>query len=295
MTFKKTLISLLLALSVSIYSLSYAKSPVFKVSKGGDYVYIGGTIHLLSPSDYPLPLAFDTAFKDSKRVFFEVDGKALETLETQTKMLSILTFQDGRTLETVLDKETYGLLSNALSERQMPISVFKNYTPIGIGLTLTVLELQRLGLGDPNHGVDHFFQLKTDQDASKDSAFLETVDQQIGFLSQFNNVDPNAVIKSSLEDLSVLNNSWKLGVDSWRDGDLAQMNEVLGGEKMRSEFPSVYKALLSNRNQHWIKQLTPMFDTPEIEFLLVGAMHLVGDDGVIELLRDQGYEIEQLD
>jgi len=295
MLFKKVVVSLILTLLIVLPAVSSAKSPVFKVSKGQDYVYIGGTIHLLSTNDYPLPQGFEDAFNDAQQVFFETDGAELQLPQTQAKMASIITFQDGRTLETVLDKKTYALLTDALTQRKLPISVFSSFTPAGISLTLTVFELQRLGLGNAASGVDQFFLSKTNQDTSKQTGFLETVDQQIGFISKLNEVDPNLIIKSSLEDLSALKQSWKLGLEAWRNGDLAKMSIALGADTMQTDFPSVYKTLLTDRNQHWISQIKPMFETPEVEYLLVGAMHLIGDDGVIELLRDQGYKIEQLD
>ena len=295
MRFCKFVILLAVTLLMSFPLFSVAKSPVFKVSDGDDYVYIGGTIHLLSADDYPLPESFDRAFNDAQQVFFEVDGSQLQLPETQVEMAGILTFQDGRTIDQVLDKEVYELLVTALAERNLPIAAFSSLTPAGISLTLTVFELQRLGLGNPANGVDHFFQLKTMQDASKELGFLETIEEQIQFIGELNNVDPNRLIRSSLEDLSALQQSWNGGLEAWRKGNLEGMVTKLGVDDMEVEFPSIYKALLTNRNQHWITQIEPMFATPDIEFVLVGAMHLVGSDSVITLLRDLGYQVEQLD
>lgn len=294
MSFKKMIVTSFLIPLVFLPAICAAKSPVFKISNGDDYLYIGGTIHVLSANDYPLPQGFDVAFNDSENVFFEVDSGALEAPEIQSKLLRILTFQDSQTLETVLGNETYDSLTAALAERQLPISDFSHYTPAGISLILTVLELQRLGLGDAVNGVDHVFQFKTNQSTAKKASFLETADQQIGFLNKLNDVDPNVMIKSSLDDLSVLSESWKHGLEAWRDGDLNVMGTVMGADIMKTEFPEVYDVLINKRNQHWITQIKPMFDSPEIEFLLVGAMHLVGDDGVIEQLRGLGYTVEQL-
>jgi len=75
---------------------------------------------------------------------------------------------------------------------------------------------------------------------------------------------------------------------------LSVMAKELGGDKMKAQFPSIYKTLLTDRNERWLSDIYTMFETPEIELILVGAMHLVGDDGLIELLRAQGYVVEQL-
>jgi len=294
MPLKKLVASLCIALAVGLPLSSNAESPVFKITKGDDYVYIGGTIHLLSESDYPLPAGFDIAFADAEQVFFEVDGHSLALPEVQAKMAQFMSLPAGQTLDTVLDKKTYQALSDFLTERQIPVQAFASLTPAGISLTLTVLELQRLGLGNPASGVDHFFQSKTEQDGSKSTDFLETADEQIGFLSKLNDVDPNALIQSSLEDLNTMQKDWKDGVNAWRNGNMARMSDVLGGDEMAERFPSIYKTLLTDRNHRWVTQIEPMFATSDIELLLVGALHLVGDDGLIELLKAKGYKVEQL-
>ena len=294
MPLKKIAVSLFMTFAVGLPLSSHAESPVFKITKGDDYVYIGGTIHLLSENDYPLPSGFDEAFSDAKQVFFEVDGHSLESPEVQAKMASFMSLPAGQTLSGVLDQPTYQALSDFLAERQIPIQAFASLSPAGISLTLTVLELQRLGLGNPASGVDQFFQNKAEQDNSKSEGFLETADEQIGFLSKLNNVDPNVIIQSSLEDLSSMQEDWKGGVSAWRNGDMALMSDLLGGDEMRARFPSIYKTLLSDRNQRRVNQIEPMFATPEVELLLVGAMHLVGSDGLVELLKAKGYKAEQL-
>ena len=295
MSLKKNVVSLLLTLLMLVSLVGHAKSPVFKVSKGDDHVYIGGTIHLLSPNDYPLPIGFDEAFNGAEKIFFEVNSDDFNTPETQAKSAQVMMFQDGRTLKSVLNDDTYNVLSAFLAERQLPISAFSRFTPAGVSITLTIFELQRLGLGNPESGVDHFFQLKTKQLDSKSDNYLETIDEQIRFLDSFNQVDSNTLILSNLEDLSVLQVNWEKVLAAWRNGEMLKMSGLLGSDQMRTQFPVIYKTLLTDRNKRWLKQITPMFNTPEIELVLVGALHLVGEDGVIELLRAQGYAVEQLD
>jgi len=69
----------------------------------------------------------------------------------------------------------------------------------------------------------------------------------------------------------------------------------LGADSMRSNFPDMYKLLLTDRNNRWLIKIEEMFNSKEIEFVLVGALHLANDDGLIKSLDDAGYTIEQLD
>ena len=291
MLFKKTIAALLFTF---VTLPAFAESPVFKVSKDDSSVFIGGTIHLLSPQDYPLPDGFYQAFDESAKVFFEVDGSKLQDPNVQAQMASMMTLTNGQTLQTTLNEETYSALSVFITDRQLPIQAFSQFTPAGVSISLTIFELQRLGLGNPESGVDHFFETKANQNDAKSTGYLETVDEQIGFLGSLNEVDPNTLIKSSLEDLATLQASWKKGVAAWRRGDMSVMAKELGGDKMKAQFPSIHKTLLTDRNERWLSDIYTMFETPEIELILVGAMHLVGDDGLIELLRAQGYVVEQL-
>ena len=80
---------------------------------------------------------------------------------------------------------------------------------------------------------------------------------------------------------------------AWRDGDsdslIAQLIEL-----METDYPDMYQALLVERNNRWIPVILKYFSTDDIEFVLVGAAHLVGKDGLLETLESAGYSIEQL-
>lgn len=273
---------------------SFAKSPVFKVSKGSDYLYLGGTIHLLSPNDYPLPSGFQEAFNDAEHVYFETDIDAVTSPEVQAKMASFATLPEGQSLKGILNEDTYSQLEEFLAERQIPVAAFDRLTPAAASLGLAVLELQRLGLGNPASGVDQFYSLKT-KDAEKTALYLESIDEQIGFLNEFNKADPNLVIQSSIESSEDLSANWEKGLKAWRAGDLETLGDSLGADDMRADFPDIYRVLVTDRNNRWLVEIKEMFDSKEVELLLVGALHLADDIGLVEQLREEGYKVEQLD
>ena len=283
-----------LVLGLTFASVSLAKSPVFKVSKGDDHVFIGGTIHLLSENDYPLPSAFYKAFETADHVYFETDTGQVSSPEVQVKMARVMGLPEEQTLETLLNEETYARFQAYLNERQLPISTFQKITPSAVSIALTVFELQRLNLGDPANGVDQFFISKANE-AGKKLFYLESLEEQIGFLDTLNDIDPNVVFNSNLDDLSNLGENWEKALSAWREGNIEVMGDILGGEKLRTEFPEVHKVLLTDRNNRWLTQIKTMLDTKEIELILVGALHLANDEGLIEQLRKGGYGVEQLD
>jgi len=62
---------------------------------------------------------------------------------------------------------------------------------------------------------------------------------------------------------------------------------------MRQDFPQIYQQLLVERNQNWLPLIESMLNDPGTEMILVGALHLVGTEGVLHALREKGYRIEQ--
>jgi len=271
---------------------SFAKSPVWKVSKDGNHLYLGGTIHLLSSSDYPLPKAFDSSFINADTLVFETDIRAAASPEVQQKFITMMTYKDGRTIKDELDADVYNELETFLAARNIPIVNFAKFTPAGISLTLTVLELQRLGLSN-TAGVDSYYTLRA-LDENKKIEALESIDEQIGFIASLNAEDGNEIIRSTLRDTGNLEKIWKDMLDAWRSGDMQALERV-ALKPMQTEFPDMYQLMLVNRNNNWLKKLPAMFADPDIEYVLVGSLHMVGKDGLLQRLESAGYRIEQLD
>lgn len=254
-------------------------------------MYLGGTIHVLSQADYPLPNAFKEAFTDAEKIIFETDMAAMTSPEAQAKMRAVIMFQDQRKLHDVLSKSVYKQLEDFLSDRQIPIANFGNFTPAGISLTLTFLELQRLGLSS-TAGVDAYYSARA-KDEGKSVGMLESIDEQIAFIANMNDGDPDEIVASSLQDLGDFGSTWKEFLAAWRSGDTITFGE-LALTPMRNEFPELYQTFLVKRNNAWIEKITPMLDNQEIEFLLVGYAHMVGEDGLLTQLKNAGYTVDQM-
>ena len=81
---------------------------------------------------------------------------------------------------------------------------------------------------------------------------------------------------------------------AWKSGNRSEMEKTITGE-MKQDFPKIYKTLLVDRNNNWLPKIEVFFESTEKEFVLVGAGHLVGDDGILKKLEERGYKVEQLD
>ncbi len=289
MIFKTWAITLLLHLT---FATAHAKAPVWKITKGDQSLFIGGTIHLLSAQDYPLPSAFDLAFTASQQLVFETDVEAVQSFATQARFLPILMYQDGRTLKSEIKPETYTALSGFLSERGLPIALFERFTPAGLNFSLLALELQKLGITGA-HGVETHLNAESVA-AKKPVRWLESIDQQLGFITRMNQLDADLLINSAIRDTQSLAQQWPKLLTAWRSGD-TQALENLAITPMLKESPELYEFILAERNRNWLPDIEAMLSTPEIEFVLVGALHLAGKDSVLTLLEKAGYHIKQLD
>lgn len=283
---------LIYSIFTAFWSLTVqAQAPVWEVSKDGGKLYIGGTVHVLSAQDFPLPKAFDYAFSKSQIIVFETDLDAASSPAIQAKFLEIMIFQDGSTLRSVLNDETYSMLQSFLLGRNIQIQNFQNFTPAGISLTLTILEMQRLGITEENGVEAHFSRLAKSK--VKPVYELETIEQQIEFFKSLNNLDADMLVSSTIRDAEELKDQWQKMIDAWRKGDVAKLETLFIG-RMIQEAPDLYQTILVDRNRNWLAKIDEHVSSPRIEFVLVGALHLSGQHSLLSMLKSAGYQVRQL-
>lgn len=282
-----TLLTLLLAVALS----AQADTSVWKVTKGDHYLYVGGTIHLLSREDFPLPQGFTSAYQDSDMVVLETDIAALQTTEYQRQLLMATTYSGDNSVLQHLSDDTADLLRRYLEDRHMPAAPLFRFKPGMLSMTLTVLELQQLGLTEA--GVDEYFRRQALNDG-KDLGYLESPDQQIRFLVDMGKGQEDELIRHTILEMERLPQDMNTIRAAWRDGDTERL-AAAGLERWADQFPDLYDRILVDRNRDWIPEIERLLDTGDIELVLFGALHLVGDDGVLALLEDQGYLVEQVD
>lgn len=269
---------------------AHADSSVWAISSSGNTLYLGGTIHMLRPSDYPLPEEYEQAYQDSSKIYFETDLNAMNELSVQTRMLQQLTYTDGRSLKTVLNAEAYSALAEYAATLGMPLMMLEQFKPGMVVSTLQVLTFQ--GLGYTPQGVDSYFNTRAMGDAKTLGQF-ETIEQQIGFLAAMGEGNESEFVLLSLRDLEETEELMEEMIQAWRTGDNRKLAEMFVDD-MKAEAPELYDSLLLQRNLNWIPQIEQLLRDGSTEFVLVGAAHLVGDQGLLALLAAKGYQIRQL-
>ena len=292
MNIKKWLILTFLVTVKLLSSNAIAESSVWKVSKGGNYFYLGGTIHLLTAADHPLPKEFSVAYNEASVVIFETDLTAAQTPEFQSRLMSSMTYNDSRRLNSELKAETYNQLQQYLLSRQIPITTFENFQPWGVSLMITMLEYQRLGMM-PNYGVDPYFHRLAIADG-KIVMSLETPEEQLNVLSSMSNVDPDKGVEYTLIDLERMPQFIADMKSNWRIGDIDAFSRMDSVIDMQTKFPGMYERLVTRRNNAWMEKLPYLVDDSPIELVLVGALHLSGPEGLLDQLESNGFVVNQM-
>lgn len=267
-----------------------SSSSVWLVSKGDNQLYMGGTLHLLSARDYPLPVPFDVAFAAADTLVFETDIGALDSAQVQARLQSMVMLPAGTTLQASLSAQTYEALRRYLAATGMDVRAFNQIKPAMVAMVISLLELQRLGLGEA--GVDEHYY-RQGLLAGKSIGWLESLDEHLAYVASMGEGYEDDFLRYTLDDMENVEPMVDSMVASWRSGDMAALDEHTV-QPMREVFPAVYATLLVERNHNWLPQIERMLVTPEVELLLVGVAHLAGEDGVLQMLRHKGYRIEQL-
>lgn len=281
-----------------------AEPPVpllWKASAGERSVYLLGSFHLLKPDDYPLSPDVDAAFAAAGTVVFEIPPEELQSPELGVKMGQAALRTDGTPLDSALPEETAAALkawteenAAALEKMQLPPGVLQMFHPWFVSLMVTITEMGKYGL-DPELGLDNHIANRA-AEAGKPTSGLETAEQQIAFFTGMSREEQVQFLQSALESTGEEGRAEIAKLhDAWRSGNAEVIWDEMAVE-MREEFPAVYQRINVDRNDAWVPQLEAMLD-PEGSgdtLVVVGALHLVGEDGVVEKLQAKGYEVERI-
>ena len=275
---------------ILLYSSLYAKSSVWKVSKDSNHFYIAGTIHALSKSDYALPKEYEEAYLNSELIVFEADTNKLSQKSFSYLINTKTRYKKNDSLDNYLDNDTKEKLKKYLSAKDIIYKNIKNLKPGILSIYLTSLELKKLKL--TALGVDAYYSLKAKED-NKKIKYLESIYKQLDFLSSMSKGYESEFVNYTLKDLKNIKKQFFLMKKAWRSGNMVELKRI-SLDPWVNDFPILYENLLIKRNKAWMKKILKMSKTKEVEFILFGALHLVGEEGILNKLKNKGFTISQL-
>ncbi len=284
------LLSLGLCLACQV-SLARDKLPVWKLQNTDNRVLIMGSVHFLRAEDYPLPDGMNLAYEQADSLVMEVDMDDLDPMEAQSSMARLGISQDGRSLEDIIGAEGYEHVAGRAKSLGLPIELFQQFEPWFAALTISQMQMLALGF-DPSWGIETQLMQRALQDGKSISG-LETLNEQLGFLDRLEENTQKLFLLQSLEETTQVQEELESMVTAWRTGDMETMSELFL-QDMLEEAPGLYDALLVQRNQSWLDEIEDLTTRDEDYLVVVGALHLVGEDSVITLLDQRGFPTRQL-
>jgi uncharacterized protein YbaP (TraB family) len=280
-----------------------ASAPVpllWKVSDADNSLYLLGSFHMLKPADETLSKDVDAAFADAESVVFEMSPEemASPTLVMQMGQAALRT--DGTQLDDELTPATAArlhawLAANATDVQAsgVPAQLLQHFEPWFVGLTISIIEMTREGL-DPKLGLDQHF-VAAAKAAGKPTAGLETGAQQIAFLDGMGKDEQLQFLAETLDESDKGRRELQQLHSAWRAGDAATLWNGMAAD-MKREYPQLYRHINVERNDAWVPKLEQRLRDPgkDDTLVVVGALHLLGSDGVVEKLRAGGFKVERI-
>jgi uncharacterized protein YbaP (TraB family) len=269
-----------------------ARTLLYRVEgASGATVYMLGSIHLLSADAYPLPQPVQNAYADAERVVFETSLDSLMARQQEMALRGM--YQGGKTLRSELPAEVYAQVeaaAPALAPLGLTMPVLDRMEPWLVALMFQAVEWQKAGL-TPEHGVDVHFSGRARQDG-KPVGGLEPVELQLGLFDSMPAEAQVAFLRQSLEEAPQTAEQMRQIVAAWRAGDAARIDAIMN--ESLDESPALYARMLTDRNAAWVPQIEQLLRGADDVLVVVGAAHLVGEQSVVQMLRQRGYTVEQL-
>jgi uncharacterized protein len=274
----KCLLFLALALATSV---AQADGLVWVLEGERNKVYLAGSVHLLKRDDAVLPQAFDKAYADADALVMEIDLDDLDPAEAATWMLQRGTFQDGATLRETLGEARHRRVADAANQLGLPIEGVQQFEPWAVALTLAQLAYARAGF-DTESGVEKQLERRARTDR-KEITGLETIAEQLSLLDALSLEEQASFLDQTVGELDEIEEETRALFSAWRAGDAERLAKVLTEDF--EQFPKLYTTLVRDRNVRWMPQIERLLDDDRDYLVVVGALHLVGPEGLVELAR----------
>ena len=286
MRFHRTLLPLLLWLLLPLNA--FADPAFYRISKGNEQHWLLGSIHAGKPSLYPLPDPVERAWQQSRALVMEVDMTHISQAQWQ-EMGAITRLVDGKTLKDHLPMDLYRRTLIAAGQNGLTEAMLAPLRPWFAAITLTQAALERTGYRG-EFGVDQHFA-KRANDGGKPIVGLETLLEQLGYLASVGD-NQTLMLESTLDELPELEKGFTEVMAAWQNGDQATLINLLKEEMAPPKLQAwLEQTLLAERNRNWVKKWPGL---PNESFIVVGALHLYGDQGLIALLEQQGWRVTLL-
>ena len=280
----------LLCISGTVLSADGHPLSMWQINGQQNRVYLLGSIHLLREKDHPIPSAIYAAYDDADKLIMELDMDDMDPVEGQMMTNELGLIQDGRSLSDLMGAELYAEAQELAASAQIPLALLEKSEPWYAAMNVEIMLLMRIGF-NPIYGIEsHLMEFA--QDDGKEILGFETMRQQLELLDGLSPDAQREMLIQALSEGAAMGEMMDSMITAWRTGDLDFMEENLLSDM--EGYPELNRIIVVDRNLDWTNQIEELLDD-EIDYLIiVGTLHLIGEDGVPQLLELRGHEVTQL-
>lgn len=290
---KKTLTAVALAWALGLSS-SVASAPesqhhsLWSLKGKTNTVYLLGSVHFLNAAEQ-LPAALEDAYLEAEVLLMEIDMDDLDPQEAQQVTMELGMQPAGQSLQQQLGKSTFAKLETRAREVGVDPDLLNRFKPWFAGMTLMQLQLMKMGLA-PSSGVEQRFTTRATTD-KKPIHGLETLREQLSMLAGLPEKQQREFLLYSIEDAARMEEEIDDLLSAWRRGDTKALEQLLA--EGFEQYPELYRPLTVDRNRRWLGRVEDLLDDREDYLVVVGTLHLVGKDSLIDLLEGKGHRVLQ--
>lgn len=266
---------------------SLRAAPLFEVEGTGNRIVLLGSVHFLRPTDGPLPAPVLAALANADVVYLELDMDDLDPVATAGMLADLARDPEGRDLPTLLGDQAWAEARSAAADISLDLALVSPFEPWYAALMISQLRLAQVGL-DPRHGVEAQVAAAAAADG-KELRGLETMAEQLGALDGLSPAAQRDFLLQTLADAAAISDQVEGMVVAWKDADMAALEQDLLAELKDQD--EVYRRVVVERNQRFASTIARLAGDSRDYLVVMGALHLVGPDGVPRLLRARGLQV----
>jgi uncharacterized protein YbaP (TraB family) len=277
--------------ALALQATAAADPAVWRVTgERGSEVTLLGSMHVLRPTDYPLPAAVDELIERADVIVMEIDLDDIDAATQQRVILGTAMLPQGTVLANVVDADVYRLVQQTSAQLGVDLKLLERFEPWFLAVTLLDQGMRKFGY-QAERGIEQHV-LGEAQRTRKEIVGLETLEFQIGIFDSLPPSQQQAMLEQTLAELDEAETALSAMVAAWRDGELESLSAELLDDF--DEFPGLYDTLVTKRNAAWVPKLERMLTDGQRHLVVVGALHLVGRDNVISMLAARGHGVERV-
>lgn len=268
---------------------------MWKVTKGDKEMYLFGSIHATQDGAENLPDYVQKAFDECDYLAMELDTDSMmNDLGQALQLTQKLMYTDGTTIKDHISKETYDAAVKYLTEKGLYISYYDNFKPM---MWISLLEnamYNDAGI-DITKSMESIMTSKAKK-ANKKILEVENIDIQLGVFDNISDELANVMILSYTQaDPSEQAKANNRLYEQWKHGEaIEDTDDEEIPDEYKEDYEKFSKAMLTDRNKGMADKAEEYMNDGKKVFFMVGAAHMYGDDGIVQLLKDRGYTVERV-